>query len=220
VTEHRGGVTGVWLVAALLALYSIVPGRPPSAAEHSELVDRLRICRSLTAADARLRCFDDATSILEPNSGAVAADSAPADSAGPRELAIERQRLARQRRELERREQQLARISEHARVLTDPKPADLEAAFGANQLPDYDKPLPSQKLDEFRARIVGVAARPTGEWVMTLENGQIWMQTQPEPYPLDPADGPVEVVLFRSLFGGFYLRKVDENVRLRVKRIH
>jgi len=175
---ERSTLPGVLLAVVTTALLLTVPGPQPGAAEPSDLIERLRICRSLTGDEARLRCFEDATSALDTESGAVAAQAPPSGL-----------------------------------------PADPEEAFGANQIPDFDRPRRDERLPELRTRIIGLTARATGEWVMTLENGQIWMQTQSEPYPLDLADGPVEVVLFRNVFGGFYMRKADENVRLRVKRI-
>jgi len=140
-------------------------------------------------------------------------------AAEQRELAREREELERQRRELERRAEELASRSEEIRGGSEPEPADPEAAFGADQLPDYDQPMPEEKLNELETRIVGAAQKPTGEWVMTLANGQVWVQTQPEFYPLDLSDGPIDVVFFRNIFGSFYMRKADENVRLRVRRI-
>lgn len=221
-----------------IALSWIVSAAPLHAQTTEDLIDRLRDCRGIADSQARLRCFDAATRMLDPQSPEVAEQAAAFESesdAGPasestarprqrlaaeqREIAAERERLARRREALERRERELADRSEQARVLVNPQPADLEQAFGANQLPDYDKPLPEEKLSELRTRIIGAAAKPTGEWVMTLANGQVWVQTQPEHYPLNLSDGPIDVVLFRNIFGGYYLRKADENVRLRVKRI-
>lgn len=200
------------------------------ADESASLVDRLLECRAIEDQQLRLRCFDNATELLDTSSDVQVSTEQVVETEGQVEnnqisleqqrLAEERERLERQQRELEQRERELATLTERARPIIAPTEADLEAAFGADNIPNYDKPLPSERTRQIETRIVDLAQESTGKWIMTMANGQVWIQTQPEFYPLDLADGPVDVVLFRGLLGAYYLRKQDENVRLRVRRIN
>ena len=76
-------------------------------------------------------------------------------------------------------------------------------------------PQPKQ-LDNLTGRIGAVAYKGPEQVRLTLENGQVWEQTEPEAH-LEFASGDT-VTIHRGLLGAFYLSS-DKVRGLRVKRL-
>jgi len=73
-----------------------------------------------------------------------------------------------------------------------------------------------KQLENLKGRIVSVAYTGPEQVRLTLENGQVWEQTEPEAHlALAPGDA---VTLHRGLLGAFYLSS-DKVHGLRVKRL-
>ena len=71
-------------------------------------------------------------------------------------------------------------------------------------------------LDNLKARIVAVADKGPEQVRVTLENGQVWEQTEPEAH-LGLAPGDI-VTIHSGVLGAFYLSS-DKVHGLRVKRL-
>ncbi|TCI02650.1 hypothetical protein EZV61_12680 [Corallincola luteus] len=56
-----------------------------------------------------------------------------------------------------------------------------------------------------------------GKWVLTLENGQVWQQTDSTRYNFNHKDGLV--VISRGSVGSFFIGQPDRNKRIRAKRV-
>jgi hypothetical protein len=72
-------------------------------------------------------------------------------------------------------------------------------------------------VKEISSSITRVAKDPYGAWVVTLEDGSTWTQTDDQPLGLPPERGD-KVVVHRGSFGAFFLR-VSGQPGIRVKRI-
>jgi hypothetical protein len=99
---------------------------------------------------------------------------------------------------------------------------DPVAEFGASTL--QSDSLTSKKLKEenaqvreIEARVTAVRKRPAGEQVLTLDNGQVWAQTEKKDFP-QFAVGDV-VVIRRAMLGSFLLTLQKGSPSSRVQRI-
>ena len=107
-------------------------------------------------------------------------------------------------------------------------PADPVAGFGAQSVPgNRDDALTAAKVQkreeqaalpkEIQARVTAVQRRPRGEHVLTLDNGQVWEQTEYRAEPRYSAGDTV--VIRRGLLGSFLLTQQKGSPATRVKRI-
>lgn len=98
-----------------------------------------------------------------------------------------------------------------------PSVADPVAAFGAT---DATRARSSAEqpatLDRLEAKVVSVRKRPRGEQVLTLDNGQVWEQTETRNEPQFAA-GDV-VVIRKASLGSFLLTRANGSPTTRVKR--
>jgi hypothetical protein len=91
-----------------------------------------------------------------------------------------------------------------------------EERFGMTEALQHKSGTQPKQLDNLKGRIVAVAYKGPEQVRLTLENGQIWEQTEPEAHlGLAPGD---TVTLHRGLLGAFYLSS-DKVHGLRVKRL-
>lgn len=115
-----------------------------------------------------------------------------------------------------------------APLLAPQAPADPVAAFGAKERAAEDDPLTAQKIEkkkaaesqelkQIEARVTAVRKRPAGEQVLTLDNGQVWTQTEARQQPQFEV-GDV-VIIKRGLLGSFLLTLQKGSASTRVQRI-
>lgn len=70
---------------------------------------------------------------------------------------------------------------------------------------------------EFFATIVEISERLPNAYIITLDNGQVWEQTEPKRYPLRPG---LEVRIYRTRWGNRYrLAGVDSGQHIQVRRL-
>lgn len=106
--------------------------------------------------------------------------------------------------------------------------ADPVAQFGSESAPTkQNDALTTPKLQQreevdalpkqIEARVASVRQRPGGEQVLTLENGQVWQQTEARREPVFAAGDTV--VIKRGMLGSFLLTLQKGSPTTRVKRI-
>jgi len=102
-------------------------------------------------------------------------------------------------------------------------PRDPLASFGAEKTADpLTAPKAPQKVEErelkqIEARVTAVRLRPAGEQVLTLDNGQVWSQTEKKDFPkFEVGD---LVVIKRAMLGSFLLTLQKGSPSSRVHRI-
>ena len=111
-------------------------------------------------------------------------------------------------------------IAAPAEVPADPavaEPAPIETfGLSESQLRARDPEHRRDALDRIEAKVVSVQHRSTGERLITLDNGQVWLQTEATVRgPLREGDA---VVIRRAALGSFQI-VTPGRVALRVRRI-
>jgi hypothetical protein len=75
---------------------------------------------------------------------------------------------------------------------------------------------PPPPLDKLTAHITAVSQKPQGEFVVTLDNGQVWEETEATSHlPLRAGD---DITIKRGMLGAFYMSS-QQVLGLRVKRV-
>ena len=96
--------------------------------------------------------------------------------------------------------------------VVEPTP-DSEAIFGLEhkQKPEEERP------DELRLKWTKKKKDAYGQWIITLENGQVWHQTDSKRFSFRSPEQ--WVVVSRGVFGGFFLGEPEHNKQIRVERV-
>lgn len=87
-----------------------------------------------------------------------------------------------------------------------------ESDFGLEMQKQQQK---NEDTSEITAVVGKVEKAPKGKLIITLEDGQVWRQTDGGDYRLKSGD---TIIISRGAIGSFYLKKYDANKRIRVKR--
>jgi hypothetical protein len=107
-------------------------------------------------------------------------------------------------------DREVARLSREAGTVPAPPPApatiDPEAGFGyrGGAVPEEQERRKAEvaALPQLESTVVGIAKRPYGEMVVTLENQQVWVQKSPDSTRLKVGD---HVTIKRGALGAFFL---------------
>ena len=177
-----GRAVGAWPCAgALVALLGGFGPQPAFAQESQAVTVDVGRCTALTSPDARLACFgaqvDAVLNERSPTEGdqhatvTEANGVAQAAPSGDERSSPEEERAARGTK----------------RGSDDPRS---EEAVGE-----------SREDDEYTGTIVAIRERLPNAYVITLDNGQVWQQTEPKQYPLRPG---LEVRIYRTGWGDYY----------------
>jgi hypothetical protein len=184
----------VGALAALLAAFAF----HPAFAQDSETVTvDVGQCTSLESADARLACFGaqvDAALEERPPSEvderSAVTEDADADRAAPR--SDERSRRAEEQTERTAKR----RLRAHSRS---------------------EEALEDAGEGEYSGVIVAIRERLPNAYVITLDNGQVWQQTEPKQYPLRPG---LEVRIYPTGWGNYYrLNGLGTGTHIQVRRV-
>ena len=89
---------------------------------------------------------------------------------------------------------------------------DAEAIFGLEhkQKPEEERP------DELQLKWTKKKKDAYGKWIIILENGQVWRQTDSKYFNFE--DSEQRVIISRGFGGGFFLKEPESRIRIRVKR--
>lgn len=158
-------------------------------------------CVRIEDLSARLACYDRAAG-RTPSTSTAAPAPAPAPSAAPVAPLAPAAAVA------------VAPPAPPAPVA--PPPATGVAGFGAPSMP-LTKAERATEVDRIEAKVTAVRALARGEQVLTLENGQVWQQTEAT-REQQFAVGDV-VVIRKGLLGSFLLTLASGSRNSRVKRI-
>ncbi len=163
------------------------------AASSDELLRVLIDCRALPSAVARLDCYDQLVDAQAGTRSQVsisgAAKELPPSAVVP---------------------------AATAKAEGDISP---EALFGKTEeevRTSVQEATGAKKLDRIEARISKVKISNTGQAIITLDNGQVWKQTDGPKLRLSEHD---EVIIRRAIFGSYKLVKAGRNTTICVRRI-
>lgn len=163
------------LVSTALLAASGATARVPQTGTPQE-VQRLMACRTITASDQRLACYD-------------------------RETAAINQAIARQ--DIVMIDKERARAA--GRSLFGFSVPNFGGLFGTNG-----------EISQIDGTIKNAGHGPDGGWLITLDDGSVWAQTDDWP-GLDPRPGK-KVIVKRGTLGSFWLSIPGQN-GIKVKRV-
>lgn len=169
------------------------------AASSAELLQVLIDCRALPSAVARLDCYDQ---LVDAQAGTRSQVSIPGAA-----------------KELPPSAVVPAATTATAAAAKPEGDISPEALFGKTEeevRTSVQEATGAKKLDQIEARISKVKTSNTGQAIITLDNGQVWKQTDGPKLRLSEQD---EVIIRRAIFGSYKLVKAGRNTTIRVRRI-
>jgi hypothetical protein len=195
------------------ALFLIVAICGVQAASAQSLPDRVRGCAAQSDAGARLQCYDQVAASLERSgasgagaagAGASATGGAPvtAGSAGANAAAMGAAGAG-----TPGTAGALSGAGANDAAAASPgtaasPPPSPEAQFGISG-GRLERKKEAVTPKEIQAVVSGVARRPRGELVITLDNGQVWVQLEPQAYyPLEAGE---TVRISKGVLGSYLL---------------
>ncbi len=183
----------------LLIPTCIVALTTSQAGSSAELLQVLIDCRALPSAVARLDCYDQ---LVDARAGATRQVSGPGAVREPSPSAV------------------VPAATTATTAAAEPK-GDIspEALFGKSEeevRTSVQEATGRKKLEQIEARISKVITSNTGHAIITLDNGQVWKQTDRLRLRLSEQD---EVIISRGIFGSYKLVKAGRNTTIRVRRI-
>ncbi len=173
-----------------------------------EVVANMRRCASEQEDARRLSCYDREIRPASARSAAVGpAVSSPAGSGG---AGVAGAGAA-------------APVAAAAAGAAPPAPASAgstapaQAAPSGGQSASLSSGGPNQpvEINKLTSRVAAVARKPQGQAIITLDNGQVWEQTDADAQPLPKSGDPITIQ--HGMLGGFYL--LSSASAFRVQRV-
>ena len=90
---------------------------------------------------------------------------------------------------------------------------DAEAIFGL----EHKQKLGEERPDELQLKWTKKKKDAYGKWIIILENGQVWRQTDSRRFSFTNSEQ--RVVISRGLLGSFFMGEPERKGRIRVKRV-
>jgi hypothetical protein len=82
----------------------------------------------------------------------------------------------------------------------------------------YENKQPTEDLiKQIKATITNIRKAPRGQLIITLDNGQVWRQTDSMHFKLSKEE---VVLISRGAMGSFFIGKENRNKRIRAKRVN
>lgn len=185
---------------ALIAILCVVAAPSAMSQENDAVTVDVARCIDLESAEARLACFGlEVNAVLEQRE-AIEADASDAETAG-REVDVD--------------------ASAGAAPPIDPPARSIPARenqddAGARQAAVIETGA-DETADEYTGTVVDFYERLPSAYVITLDNGQVWLQTEPKQYPLRPG---LEVRIYPTGWGQKYrLHGIGTGNHIQVQRI-
>lgn len=72
------------------------------------------------------------------------------------------------------------------------------------------------KIDKLRAKVTKIKTNQIGYRTFTLDNGQVWRQTDTDSFSAKKGD---EIIITRGVFNSFKMKKANNNRTVQVKRV-
>jgi hypothetical protein len=151
---------------------------PVQGSTPDPLTAQLKHCASLTDASARLACYD---ALAGPSASNQVTSPPPVGSSSAATARVAPSSVA-----AATAAPPPAPSNGIAASGTPPAPSDTE--FGVHNGPLEAKRITPQREKHLLAIVSAVSNRPRGELVVTLDNGQVWVQLEPTNYPLKAGD--------------------------------
>jgi hypothetical protein len=183
---------------------------PVQGSTPDPLPAQLKHCASLTVASVRLACYDalagsSASNQVVPPAPATSSSATTAGTVATAGAAARAGTAATPA---------TAAPAGTAASGAPPAPSDIE--FGVHNGPLEAKRITPQREKRLLAVVSAISNRPRGELVVTLDNGQVWVQIEPANYPLKPGD---HVEIDVAALGSYVLWSPSNRRATKVTRI-
>jgi hypothetical protein len=178
-------------LAVLVTVLGAAAARPAAAQDSEKLTVDVNDCLSIEQRDQRLACFDaqvEAARRQNPSERAPVAPPAPAPAPATRERAVAAPTAPARNAEPPAPPGQASATAEAPKARRRDRSED---DFGLKQQAPRTEPEIVAKVTELRETV-------PNSYVITLDNGQVWRQSQPQRYPLRAG---LEVRLRETKFG-------------------
>lgn len=195
----------------------------PLTASAQDAATLLKDCRVIQNMASRLFCYDRVVDGLAAGAAAVPAAPPPPVTVPSQPQAT----LAPPRAPAPPVQATAPTPTAPPRAATPPAPARAAAAippaappvstFGEENLPSQKRQPQEQSPEEMMAKITAVKADPYGAAIVTLDNGQVWRQTEGSPYRV--AIG-APVVIKKGVLGAYFLTGSGGGRTVKVKRVN
>jgi len=200
--EHRMKISRAVLVAAIV-IVPVAAGAAPS----DDLLAAMARCMAMTDTTARYACYDALAPQLKAAQSQPTPPPSPAETSDPRPW-YDTDRIFGTSPSLQTKPEQFG--AENLTRRTPPKPGAVAPA---------PPPLP-EAIDSVTATVTSFAMNREGRFVVFLDNGQVWKQSDAD---ADRAyfrkNGGERVVISRGLLGSYRLVVNDSGIAYRVKRV-
>lgn len=187
---------------------SVILLMPLSSIASTPLQKQIADCASVLDAQSRLSCYDKVAANLrvatssEPTSNGVTALPSTSAAVATATASVAATAVA----------------GASAAPAAEPEPAPLtreqmEQEFGLEHKKDYAEERPNK----LPVMIAKKKRDPYGRWRMTLDNGQVWKQTDSRKFRFSNDQG--EAFIKRGSLGSFFLGEEEHNRTMKVKRV-
>jgi hypothetical protein len=185
----------------MMGATALMMGSGAAVLAQPALTDDLRVCLAITQDTARLACYDEKVGRLDASAAKVANDR--------KEAAAKQAREAAAKAEADRKA---------AEALAAKQKVD---AFGAEGIPvaKRDENAAAGKddsVDELEAVITDVFYSSSQDLVVSLENGQMWRQT--DGMSLPPVRSGDKVLIKKRMLSGYRMTLVRQRRTIDIKR--
>lgn len=160
----------------------------------NSLQEKLSLCAKNNDSLQRLVCYDKLVENTKNNSQTssqpVVSEPTPIQSNQQKELAV-----------------------------TQPKQTVTQANSVVQQHTNFgmeNKQSAKNLIEQIQAKVVKVKKGPYGDQIITLDNGQVWRQTDDTRLKLSEGH---QVTIKRGMLGSFFIGKENVNRRMRAKRV-
>lgn len=191
-------------LASAIATGLCALGMAPAAQAGVTPVDTILACRSITEAERRLACLDEASAEL-------------AQAVSSNELVVVDRRTAA----AAERDSFGLSFMNPGRILSAVSGRDLAETAGNQTYEDGVEAIRDDRgeIDILRGLPVRhVRHDPHNRLVVTLENGQVWRQTDSRRVPLPREGTPVTLEISRGAMSSFFMRLSHNSYRMRARR--
>jgi hypothetical protein len=189
-----------------LILFAGICALPTLQAAAAELPQDLIDCRQMTSAVVRLDCYDQTIDAHKKSASSQVSAAEPARHSEPAAAALATTATT---------------TATMATTATTQASADIspEALFGKNLLEMQEsvtKATNTSEIDEITSFVSEVRSSASGKAIITLDNGQVWAQTDNSRLRLSGYD---KVIIRRASLGSYLLFKSGSKTSMRVQRI-
>lgn len=178
--------------ASVVCFIALGVGVPASSSLASTpLEERFLACARQRDSAARLACYDRVASVAWPSARSAEPPPPPQVAQGAGVVTPDPEGITRSARD----------IPQAAASAADPagEPASAQDRFGLSgselarrrEMADRESDRESDRQadpDRLNATVVALSARPRGERIVTLDNGQVWVQKTPQYLPIEAGD--------------------------------